>query len=50
MKTAEKAMNYFLTKEDRNFDTLVMSYIHQLGDCKKGDIQLFEQGDCCQTE
>ena len=50
MKTVEKAMNFFLTKKDRDFDTVVMSHTHQLGDYKKGDIQLFEQGACCQTD
>jgi len=46
MKTAEKAMNYFLTL-DRDFDCVVMSHTHQIGDYSKGLIQLYEQGTCC---
>jgi len=49
MQTAEKAMNYFLTV-DRDFDTIVMSHTHQLGDYVKGMINLFEQGCCCKIE
>lgn len=49
MKTSEKAMNYFLTR-DRDFDTIVMSHTHQLGDYLKGNINLYEQGTCCDID
>ena len=34
LKTAEKAMSYFLTKKDRDFDVIVMAHTHQCGDYK----------------
>lgn len=48
MKTAEKAMQYFLT-QDRDFDTLVMSHTHQVGKYVKGGITLYEQGTVSDT-
>ena len=48
MKTAEKAMQYFLT-QDRNFESLVMSHTHQIGKYVKGGITLYEQGTTSDT-
>lgn len=49
LKTAEKAINYFL-RVDRDFTTLVMAHTHKLGSYTQGGIQLYEQGCCCDTE
>lgn len=48
MKTAEKAMQYFLT-QDRDFNALVMSHTHQIGEYVKGGITLYEQGTTSDT-
>lgn len=48
MKTAEKAMQYFLT-QDRDFSAIVLAHTHQLGKYIKGGITLYEQGTVSDT-
>jgi predicted phosphodiesterase len=50
LKTAERAMEYFLKSDAEPFDSLVLAHTHRTGDLKKGRISIFEQGACCQTE
>ncbi|MDD3041128.1 metallophosphoesterase [Bacteroides sp.] len=50
LKTAERAMEYFLKSDDEPFDSLILAHTHRTGDLKKGRITIFEQGACCRTE
>jgi predicted phosphodiesterase len=50
LKTAERAMEFFLKSDPEPFDSLVMAHTHRTGDLKKGRITIFEQGACCHTE
>lgn len=49
LKTSEKAMEYFL-RIDRDFSTIVMAHTHKMGSYTQGNIQLYEEGCCCDTE
>lgn len=46
LKTSEKAMEYFL-RIDRDFSTIVMAHTHKVGSYTQGNIQLYEEGCCC---
>ena len=48
MKTADKAADFFVTI-DRDFDTIVMAHTHKMGAYVTGNIHLYEQGCCCDT-
>lgn len=50
LRTAEKAMEFFLKSDKDSFDTVVMAHTHRTGDLKKGYITIFEQGAFCQVE
>lgn len=50
LKTCEKAMDYFHKTDIDPFDTVVLAHTHRTGDSKKGNVTLYEQGACCQTE
>ncbi len=50
LRTAEKAMEFFLKSDREPFDAVVMAHTHRTGDLKKGYITIFEQGAFCQTE
>lgn len=49
LKTAEKAMGYF-RDEGYVFSNLIMGHTHQTGNCKIGNITIYEQGACCKTK
>lgn len=49
LKTCEKAMDYFHKTDKELFDTVVMAHTHKTAYAKKGFINLYEQGACCQT-
>ena len=49
LKTAEKAVNYFLRTE-KDFDTVVLAHTHKLGQYIQGGIYMFEQGAACHVE
>ena len=49
MKTAEKAMNWLHT-QDNDWDCLVLAHTHQIGDYTRGNIAMYEQGTCSQTD
>lgn len=49
MKTTEKALNYFFRTE-QNFDTVVLGHTHHLGFYPQGDVNMYEQGTCSETE
>lgn len=44
LATADKAKDYFQDVETESFDCLVMAHTHSVGDSKKGNIRLIEQG------
>lgn len=46
LKTTEKAVDHFLRK-DRDFDTIVLGHTHKVGCYIQGNINLYEQGCCC---
>lgn len=46
LKTAEKAVHYF-RNEGYQFTSLVMGHTHRVGEFKKGNTTLYEQGCCC---
>ena len=50
LKTCEKAMEYFFKTDKDIFDTICLAHTHRTGDTKSGNIFLFEQGACCQTD
>lgn len=49
MKTTEKALNFFFRTE-QDFDTVVLGHTHQLGYYPQGDVNMYEQGTCSDTE
>ena len=49
LKTTEKAVNYFYRIE-KDFDTIVLSHTHMLGSFIQGNVHMYEQGTCSQTE
>lgn len=50
LKTAEKALDYFLKNDLGRVTAIVLGHTHKSGDIRKGLIQVYEQGACCQTE
>lgn len=46
LKTTEKAVDHFL-RQDRDFEAIVMAHTHKLGSYYQGNIELYEQGCCC---
>jgi predicted phosphodiesterase len=46
LKTTEKAVEYFLRK-DRDFSSIVLAHTHKLGQYVQGNIEMYEQGCCC---
>jgi len=49
LKTTEKAIDYFF-RIDRDFDSIILAHTHKLGSYIQGDIYMYEQGCCCETE
>lgn len=47
LATCEKAMDYLHRTQKEAFDCVVMAHTHAVGETKKGFINLFEQGACC---
>ena len=50
LKTVENAMNYLHRNEKEYFSSVVLGHTHKIGYTKIGDVHLFEQGCCCQTD
>ena len=48
LKTTEKAIEYFL-RIDRDFSSIVMAHTHKLGRYVQANIEMYEQGCCCDT-
>lgn len=47
LKTTEKAVNFFLRGDDRDFDCICMGHTHRLGSYVQGGITMYEQGCWC---
>lgn len=50
LKTCEKAMDYFHKTDTERFDTVVIGHTHKVAYAKIGNIHLYEQGCCCNTD
>lgn len=50
LKTCEKAMDYFFKVDNEPFDTVVLGHTHNVASTRKGNINLFEQGACCDVQ
>lgn len=49
LKTAERAMEYFLRTDQSGFDVICIGHTHRVGMYKEGNIYIYEQGACCHT-
>lgn len=47
LRTCEKAMTYFFKTDRDGFDSVILGHTHQTAHSKKGQVNLFEQGACC---
>lgn len=50
LKTAERALDYFLKNDFEKITGVVLGHTHRTGDMRKGNAVIYEQGACCQTE
>lgn len=46
LRTTEKAWKYF-ESIDKDFDSIVLGHTHKLGSYIQGNVQMYEQGCCC---
>lgn len=46
LKTTEKAVEYF-SRIDRDFEAMVLAHTHKVGSYFQGNIEMYEQGCCC---
>lgn len=50
LKTAERAMDFFLKNDPDKFQAVVLAHTHRTGDMKKGLLTIYEQGACCHVD
>lgn len=50
LSTVAKAKNYLQDTDNEIFDTVIMAHTHKIGETKIGNINLYEQGACCDVD